>query len=117
MSKENVSKEEIKEVVETSKEAVDTAVETAAQTVEAVTEVTPVVVEEKKGLIETGVEIAAHARPILKKIVIGAALVGLAVIGFKAVSKTSGEEEVVATDDKSYDENIIDGEFTTGNEE
>lgn len=115
MSK-NVSKEEIKEVVETSKEVVDTAVEAAEQTVEAVTEVTPVVVEEKKGLIETSVEIAAHARPIIKKIVIGAALVGLAVIGFKAVSKASGEEEVVATDDQSYDENVLEGEFTTNEE-
>nr|DAP68216.1 MAG TPA: hypothetical protein [Caudoviricetes sp.] len=114
MSK-NVSKEEIKEVVETSKEVVDTAVEAAEQTVEAVTEVTPIVVEEKKGLIETGVEIAAHARPILKKIVIGGILVTLAVIGFKAVSKSS-EEEVVATDDQSYDENVLEGEFTTNEE-
>lgn len=114
MSKK-VSNEEIKEVVETSKEVVDTAVEAAEQTVEAVTEVTPVVVEEKKGLIETGVEIAAHARPIIKKIVIGGILVGLAVIGFKAVSKSS-EEEVVATDDQSYDENVLEGEFTTNEE-
>ena len=114
MSK-NVSKEEIKEVVETSKEVVDTAVEAVEQTVEAVTEVTPIVVEEKKGLIETGVEIAAHARPILKKIVIGGILVTLAVIGFKAVSKPS-EEEVVATDDQSYDENVLEGEFTTNEE-
>lgn len=114
MSKK-VSNEEIKEVVETSKEVVDTAVEAAEQTVEAVTEVTPVVVEEKKGLIETGVEIAAHARPILKKILIGGILVGLAVIGFKAVSKSSGEE-VVATDDQSYDENVLEGEFTTNEE-
>ena len=114
MSKK-VSNEEIKEVVETSKEVVDTAVEAAEQTVEAVTEVTPIVVEEKKGLIETGVEIAAHARPILKKIVIGGILVTLAVIGFKAVSKPS-EEEVVATDDQSYDENVLEGEFTTNEE-
>ena len=114
MSK-NVSNEEIKEVVETSKEVVDTVAEAAEQTVEAVTEVTPVVVEEKKGLIETGVEIAAHARPILKKIVIGGILVTLAVIGFKAVSKPS-EEEVVATDDQSYDENVLEGEFTTNEE-
>ena len=113
MSKK-VSNEEIKEVVETSKEVVDTAVEAAEQTVEAVTEVTPIVVEEKKGLIETGVEIAAHARPILKKIVIGGILVTLAVIGFKAVSKPS--EEVVATDDQSYDENVLEGEFTTNEE-
>lgn len=114
MSK-NVSNEEIKEVVETSKEVVDTVAEAAEQTVEAVTEVTPIVVEEKKGLIETGVEIAAHARPILKKIVIGGILVTLAVIGFKAVSKSS-EEEVVATDDQSYDENVLEGEFTTNEE-
>lgn len=114
MSK-NVSNEEIKEVVETSKEVVDTVAEAAEQTVEAVTEVTPIVVEEKKGLIETGVEIAAHARPILKKIVIGGILVTLALIGFKAVSKPSGEE-VVATDDQSYNENVLEGEFTTNEE-
>lgn len=111
MSK-NVSKEEIKEVVETSKEVVDTAVEAAEQTVDTVNEVTPIAVEEKKGLIETGVEIAAHARPILKKIVIGGILVTLAVIGFKAVSKSSEEKEVVAMDD----ENVLEGEFTTNEE-
>lgn len=112
MSKKNVSKEVIEEVVETSEEVVDTAVEAAEQTVEAVTEVTPVVVEEKKGFIETSAEIAAHARPIIKKLLVGAALVGIAVLGFKAVSKPS-EEEVVATEDQTYDENVIDGEFTT----
>lgn len=114
MSK-NVSKEEIKEVVETSKEVVDTAVETAEQTVEAVTEVTPVVVEEHKGFWETTAEIAAHARPIVKKIAIGVVLGAVAGLVFKAVSKPS-EEEVVATDDQSYDENVLEGEFTTNEE-
>lgn len=114
MSK-NVSKEEIKEVVETSKEVVDTAVETAEQTVEAVTEVTPVVVEEHKGFWETTAEIAAHARPIVKKIAIGVVLGAVAGLVFKAVSKPSGEE-VVATDDQSYDENVLEGEFTTNEE-
>lgn len=110
MSKK-VSKEEIKEVVETSEEVVDKAVETAEQTVEAVTEVTPVVVEEQKGFWDTTAEIAAHARPIVKKIVIGGILVTLAVIGFKAVSKPT-EEEVIATEDQS-DDTILEGEFTT----
>ena len=114
MSKK-VSKEVVEGVVEASEEVKDTVAEADEQTVEAVTEVTPIVVEEKKGLIETGVEIAAHARPILKKIVIGGILVTLAVIGFKAVSKPS-EEEVVATDDQSYDENVLEGEFTTNEE-
>lgn len=114
MSK-NVSKEEIKEVVETSKEVVDTAVEAAEQTVEAVTEVTPVVVEEHKGFWETTAEIAAHARPIVKKIAVGVVLGIVAGLAFKAVSKPS-EEEVVATDDHSYDENVLEGEFTTNEE-
>lgn len=114
MSK-NVSKEEIKEVVDTSKEVVDTAVETVEQTVEAVTEVTPVVVEEHKGFWETTAEIAAHARPIVKKIAIGVVLGAVAGLVFKAVSKPSGEE-VVATDDQSYDENVLEGEFTTNEE-
>ena len=113
MSKK-VSKEEIKEVVETSEEVVDKAVETAEQTVEAVTEVTPVVVEEQKGFWDTTAEIAAHARPIVKKIVIGGILVTLAVIGFKAVSKPA-EEEVIATEDQS-DDTILEGEFTTNEE-
>lgn len=112
MSKK-VSKEEIKEVVDTSEEVVDKAVETAEQTVEAVTDVTPVVVEEK-GFWETTAEIAAHARPIVKKIVIGSALVGLAVLGFKALSKPA-EEEVIATEDQS-DDTILEGEFTTNEE-
>lgn len=114
MSK-NVSNEEIKEVVETSKEVVDTAVEAAEQTVEAVTEVTPVVVEEHKGFWETTAEIAAHARPIVKKIAVGVVLGIVAGLAFKAVSKPS-EEEVVATDDQSYDENVLEGEFTTNEE-
>nr|DAR78744.1 MAG TPA: hypothetical protein [Caudoviricetes sp.] len=112
MSKK-VSKEEIKEVVETSEEVVDKAVETAEQTVESVTEVTPVVVEEK-GFWETTAEIAAHARPIIKKIVIGGALVGFAMLGFKALSKPA-EEEVIATEDQS-DDTILEGEFTTNEE-
>lgn len=111
MSKK-VSKEEIKEVVETSEEVVDKAVETAEQTVESVTEVTPVVVEEK-GFWETTAEIAAHARPIIKKIVIGGALVGFAMLGFKALSKPA--EEVIATEDQS-DDTILEGEFTTNEE-
>lgn len=112
-----VSKEEIKEVVETSEKVEDTAVEAAEQTVEAVTEVTPIVVEEKKGLLETGAEIVAHVRPIVKKIVIGVGIGALAYVVAKAVSPKPSEEEVIATDDQSYDENVIDGEFTTGNEE
>ena len=115
MSKENVSKE-IKEVVDTSKEVVDKAVETAEQTVEAVTEVTPVVVEEQKGFWETTSEIVAHARPIVKKVVIGVALGGLAVLTFKALSPKPSEEEAVATDGHS-DENILEGDFTTNEEE
>ena len=114
MSKK-VSNEEIKEVVETSKEVVDTAVEAAEQTVEAVTEVTPIVVEEHKGFWETTAEIAAHARPIVKKIAVGVVLGIVAGLAFKAVSKPS-EEEVVATDDQSYDENVLEGEFTTNEE-
>ena len=116
MSNTNVSKS-IKEVVETSEEVMDKAVETAEQAVEAVTEVTPVVVEEKKGLIETGVEIAAHARPIIKKLLVGVALGGLAVLTFKALSPKPVEEEVIATEDQDYDSNVIEGEFTTNNEE
>lgn len=114
MSK-NVSKEENKEVVETSKEVVDTVAEAAEQTVEAVTEVTPIVVEEHKGFWETTAEIAAHARPIVKKIAVGVVLGIVAGLAFKAVSKPS-EEEVVATDDQSYDENVLEGEFTTNEE-
>jgi hypothetical protein len=114
MSKK-VSKEEIKEVVETSEEVVDKAVETAEQTVEAVTEVTPIVVEEQKGFWETTAEIAAHARPIVKKIVIGVALGGLAVLAFKALSPKPAEEEVIATEDQS-DDTILEGEFTTEEE-
>lgn len=114
MSK-NVSKEEIKEVVETSKEVVDTVAEAAEQTVEAVTEVTPIVVEEHKSFWETTAEIAAHARPIVKKIAVGVVLGIVAGLAFKAVSKPS-EEEVVATDDQSYDENVLEGEFTTNEE-
>lgn len=114
MSKK-VSNEEIKEVVDTSKEVVDTAVEAAEQTVEAVTEVTPVVVEEHKGFWETTAEIAAHARPIVKKIAVGVVLGAVAGLVFKAVSKPS-REEVVATDDQSYDENVLEGEFTTNEE-
>lgn len=114
MSKK-VSNEEIKEVVDTSKEVVDTAVEAAEQTVEAVTEVTPIVVEEHKGFWETTAEIAAHARPIVKKIAVGVVLGIVAGLAFKAVSKPS-EEEVVATDDQSYDENVLEGEFTTNEE-
>ena len=114
MSK-NVSKEEIKEVVETSKEVVDTVAEAAEQTVEAVTEVTPIVVEEHKGFWETTAEIATHARPIVKKIAVGVILGIVAGLAFKAVSKPS-EEEVVATEDQSYDENVLEGEFTTNEE-
>lgn len=112
MSKENVSKE-IKEVVDASKEVVDTVVEAAEQTVDAVTEVTPVVVEEKKGFWETTAEIAAHARPIVKKIVIGATIGFVAGLVFKAVSKPA--EEAVATEGHS-DENILEGDFTTNEE-
>lgn len=116
MSNTNVS-ESIKEVVETSEEVKDKAVETAEQTVEAVTEVTPVVVENDKGFWKTTTEIAAHARPIIKKIVVGVALGGLAVLTFKALSPKPSEEEVVAAEDQDYDSNVIDGEFTTTNEE
>lgn len=112
MSNTNVS-ESIKEVVETSEEVKDKAVET----VEAVTEVTPVVVENDKGFWKTTTEIAAHARPIIKKIVVGVALGGLAVLTFKALSPKPSEEEVVAAEDQDYDSNVIDGEFTTTNEE
>ena len=112
MSKK-VSKEVVEEVVEASEEVKDTVAEAAEQTVEAVTEVTPVVVE-NKGFWETTAEIAAHARPIVKKIVIGVALGGLAVLAFKAVSKPS-EEEAVATEDTS-DDTILEGEFTTNEE-
>lgn len=115
MSNTNVS-ESIKEVVETSEEVKDKAVETAEQTVEAVTEVTPVVVDDNKGFWETTTEIVAHARPIVKKIVIGVALGGLAVLTFKALSPKPSEEEVVATEDQDYDSNVIDGEFTTNEE-
>lgn len=112
MSKK-VSKEVVEEVVEVSEEVKDTVAEAAEQTVEAVTEVTPVVVE-NKGFWETTAEIAAHARPIVKKIVIGVALGGLAVLAFKAVSpKTS--EEAVATESTS-DDTILEGEFTTEEE-
>lgn len=110
MSKK-VSKEVVEEVVEASEEVKDTVVEAAEQTVEAVTEVTPVVVE-NKGFWETTAEIAAHARPIVKKIVIGVALGGLAVLAFKAVSPKTSEEEAVATESTS-DDTILEGEFTT----
>lgn len=120
MSNTNVS-ESIKEVVETSEEVKDKAVETAEQTVETVTEVTPVVVEEKKGFvqntIDTSVEIVAHVRPIVKKLLVGGALVGIAVLAAKALSPKPSEEEVIATEDQDYDSNVIDGEFTTTNEE
>ena len=114
MSKK-VSKEVVEGVVEASEEVKDTVAEAAEQTVEAVTEVTPVVVEDKKGFWETTAEIAAHARPIVKKIVIGVALGGLAVLAFKAVSPKTSEEEAVATESTS-DENILEGEFTTNEE-
>lgn len=108
-----MSKKVSKEVVEASEEVKDTVAEAAEQTVEAVTEVTPVVVE-NKGFWETTAEIAAHARPIVKKIVIGVALGGLAVLAFKAVApKTS--EEAVATESTS-DDTILEGEFTTNEE-
>lgn len=110
MSKK-VSKEVVEEVVEASEEVKDTVAEAAEQTVEAVTEVTPVVVE-NKGFWETTAEIAAHARPIVKKIVIGVALGGLAVLAFKAVSPKTSEEEAVATESTS-DDTILEGEFTT----
>lgn len=113
MSKK-VSKEVVEEVVEASEEVKDTVVEAADQTVEAVTEVTPVVVE-NKGFWETTAEIAAHARPIVKKIVIGVALGGLAVLAFKAVSPKTSEEEAVATESTS-DDTILEGEFTTNEE-
>lgn len=113
MSKK-VSKEEVKEVVEASEEVKDTVAEAAEQTVEAVTEVTPVVVE-NKGFLETAAEIAAHARPIVKKIVIGVALGGLAVLAFKAVAPKTSEEEAVATESTS-DDTILEGEFTTEEE-
>lgn len=113
MSKK-VSKEVVEEVVEASEEVKDTVVEAAEQTVEAVTEVTPVVVE-NKGFWETTAEIAAHARPIVKKIVIGVALGGLAVLAFKAVSPKTSEEEAVATESTS-DDTILEGEFTTEEE-
>ena len=114
MSKK-VSKEVNEEVVETSEEVVDKAVETAEQTVEAVTEVTPVVVEEQKGFWETTAEIAAHARPIVKKVVIGVALGGLAVLTFKALSPKP-TEEVIAAESESSDDTILEGEFTTNEE-
>jgi hypothetical protein len=113
MSKK-VSKEVVEEVVEASEEVKDTVAEAAEQTVEAVTEVTPVVVE-NKGFWETTAEIAAHARPIVKKIVIGVALGGLAVLAFKAVAPKTSEEEVVATESTS-DDTILEGEFTTEEE-
>jgi hypothetical protein len=113
MSKK-VSKEVVEEVVEASEEVKDTVAEAAEQTVEAVTEVTPVVVE-NKGFWETTAEIAAHARPIVKKIVIGVALGGLAVLAFKAVSPKTSEEEAVATESTS-DDTILEGEFTTEEE-
>ena len=113
MSKK-VSKEVVEEVVEASEEVKDTVVEAAEQTVEAVTEVTPVVVE-NKGFWETTSEIAAHARPIVKKIVIGVALGGLAVLAFKAVAPKTSEEEAVATESTS-DDTILEGEFTTNEE-
>lgn len=110
MSKK-VSKEVVEEVVEASEEVKDTVAEAAEQTVEAVTEVTPVVVE-NKGFWKTTAEIAAHARPIVKKIVIGVALGGLAVLAFKAVAPKTSEEEAVATESTS-DDTILEGEFTT----
>ena len=113
MSKK-VSKEVVEEVVEASEEVKDTVAEAAEQTVEAVTEVTPVVVE-NKGFWETTAEIAAHARPIVKKIVIGVALGGLAVLAFKAVAPKTSEEEDVATESTS-DDTILEGEFTTNEE-
>lgn len=113
MSKK-VSKEVIEEVVEASEEVKDTVAEAAEQTVEAVTEVTPVVVE-NKGFWETAAEIAAHARPIVKKIVIGVTLGGLAVLAFKAVAPKTSEEEAVATESTS-DDTILEGEFTTNEE-
>lgn len=113
MSKK-VSKEVVEEVVEASEEVKDTVAEAAEQTVEAVTEVTPVVVE-NKGFWETTAEIAAHARPIVKKIVIGVALGGLAVLAFKAVAPKTSEEEVVETESTS-DDTILEGEFTTEEE-
>lgn len=113
MSKK-VSKEVVEEVVEASEEVKDTVAEAAEQTVEAFTEVTPVVVE-NKGFWETTAEIAAHARPIVKKIVIGVALGGLAVLAFKAVSPKTSEEEAVATESTS-DDTILEGEFTTNEE-
>lgn len=113
MSKK-VSKEVVEGVVEASEEVKDTVAEAAEQTVEAVTEVTPVVVE-NKGFWETTAEIVAHARPIVKKIVIGVALGGLAVLAFKAVSPKTSEEEAVATESTS-DDTILEGEFTTEEE-
>lgn len=113
MSKK-VSKEVVEEVVEASEEVKDTVAEAAEQTVEAVTEVTPVVVE-NKGFWKTTAEIAAHARPIVKKIVIGVALGGLAVLAFKAVAPKTSEEEAVATESTS-DDTILEGEFTTEEE-
>ena len=113
MSKK-VSKEVVEGVVEASEEVKDTVVEAAEQTVEAVTEVTPVVVEEKKGFIDTCVEIAAHARPIVKKIALGVTFGIVAGLVFKAVSKPS-EEEAVATESTS-DDTILEGEFTTNEE-
>ena len=112
MSKK-VSKEVVEEVVEASEEVKDTVAEAAEQTVEA-SEVTPVVVE-NKGFWETTAEIAAHARPIVKKIVIGVALGGLAVLAFKAVAPKTSEEEAVATESTS-DDTILEGEFTTEEE-
>lgn len=113
MSKK-VSKEVVEEVVEASEEVKDTVAEAAEQTVEAVTEVTPVVVK-NKGFWETTAEIAAHARPIVKKIVIGVALGGLTVLAFKAVAPKTSEEEAVATENTS-DDTILEGEFTTNEE-
>lgn len=113
MSNTNVS-ESIKEVVETSEEVKDKSVETAEQAVDAVTEVTPIVVE-KKGWLETGAEIAAHARPIIKKVAVGVLIGAVAVLTFNALSPKPSEE-VVATEDQDYDSNVIDGEFTTNEE-
>ena len=73
-------------------------------------------IENDKGFWETTAEIAAHARPIIKKIVVGVALGGLAVLAFNALSPKPSEE-VIATEDQDYDSNVIDGEFTTTNEE
>lgn len=114
MSKK-VSKEVVEGVVEASEEVKDTVVEAAEQTVEAVTEVTPVVVEEKKGFIDTCVEIAAHARPIVKKIALGVTFGIVAGLVFKAVAPKTSEEEAVATESTS-DDTILEGEFTTEEE-